>query len=117
VMIVTAFCFSFLKLCAINQKVMNIQDALKDDNVKIIDVRSMIEFQMGHVSGSINIPLNEIPQHVDEFKIANGPMVFCCASGGRSGQAVNYLQENGIKNICNGGGWMNVNFELSKIQG
>lgn len=116
VMIVTAFCFSFLKLCAINQKMMSIKDALRDANVQIIDVRSMMEYQMGHVSGSINIPLDEIPQHVEEFKSAKGPLIFCCASGNRSGQAVYYLEESGLQNIVNGGGWMNVNFEISNIE-
>lgn len=95
---------------------MNLKEALKDPNVQIIDVRSFMEYQMGHVSGSVNIPLNEIPQHVIEFKSATGPLVFCCASGNRSGQAAYYLQESGVENVCNGGGWMNVNYELSQIQ-
>lgn len=95
---------------------MSIKDALRDANVQIIDVRSMMEYQMGHVSGSINIPLDEIPQHVEEFKSAKGPLIFCCASGNRSGQAVYYLEESGLQNIVNGGGWMNVNFEISNIE-
>jgi rhodanese-related sulfurtransferase len=115
-MIVTAFCFSFLKLCAINQTIMNLKEALKNPNHQIIDVRSFMEFQMGHVAGSINIPLNEIPQHVEEFKSLSGALIFCCASGNRSGQAVYYLQESGVENVCNGGGWMNVNYELSQMQ-
>jgi phage shock protein E len=108
--------FRFLKLCAIKQIVMNLKEALKDPHVQIIDVRSFMEYQMGHVSGSVNIPLNEIPQHVTEFNSATGPLVFCCASGNRSGQAVYYLEESGVKNVINGGGWMNVNYEISQMQ-
>ena len=94
---------------------MNTKDALKDAAVRVIDVRSPMEFQMGHVAGSINIPLNEIPQQLSELKSYHGPQVFCCASGNRSGQAVYFLQENGISNAINRGGWMEVNYEISKM--
>ena len=36
------------------------------------------------------------------------PVVFCCASGGRSGQATSYFKSKGL-NCENGGGWMTVN--------
>lgn len=85
--------------------------------MRIIDVRSPMEFQMGHVAGSVNIPLNEIPQQLAELKNYPGPQVFCCASGNRSGQAVYFLQENGISNAINGGSWMDVNFEISQPKG
>jgi rhodanese-related sulfurtransferase len=35
---------------------------------------------------SINIPLNEIPERVEELKKLNAPLILCCASGNRSGQ-------------------------------
>ena len=95
---------------------MNLKDALNQNDVKIIDVRSVMEFQSGHVPGSVNIPLNEIPQHLDALKSESCPLILCCVSGNRSAQAVYYLQENGVKNAINGGGWMNVQFELSQIQ-
>jgi rhodanese-related sulfurtransferase len=93
---------------------MTLKDALNQSDVKIIDVRSVMEFQSGHVPGSVNIPLNEIPQHLDALKSESCPLILCCASGSRSAQAVYYLQENGVKNAINGGGWMNVQFELSQ---
>ena len=83
------------------------------ENRKIIDVRSRMEFMGGHVEGSINIPLQEIPEHIEEIKAMNEP-IFCCASGNRSGQAVNYLKAQGI-NCENGGGWMELNFKLQNI--
>ena len=61
----------------------------------------------GHVANSKNIPLNEIPERIEELKKMNH-LILCCASGGRSGQAARYLQQNGI--TCeNGGSWMDVN--------
>ena len=74
----------------------------------ILDVRTSSEFRGGHVAGSINIPLQEIQQRVHEIKSLPQPIILCCASGGRSGQATAYLKSLGIE--CeNGGGWMDVN--------
>ena len=69
----------------------------------IIDVRSPGEFSMGAVEGSINIPLDQVPHKVEEFKAMKKPLVLCCASGGRSGQAVQFLEANGVEDLYNGG--------------
>lgn len=74
----------------------------------IIDVRTPAEFMGGHVAGSINIPLNEIPTKVDEIKAMEQPIILCCASGNRSGQATMFLKQFGI-DCSNGGSWLMVN--------
>jgi len=74
----------------------------------IIDVRTPGEFMMGNVKGSINIPLDEVSSRVEEFKNIQGNVVLCCASGGRSGQATMFLQQNGLSNVYNGGGWQTL---------
>ena len=74
----------------------------------IIDVRTPGEFMGGHVAGSKNYPLQDLPSKVDELKGVGKPLVLCCASGARSGQAAGFLKSRGIE--CeNGGGWMQVN--------
>ena len=79
-----------------------------DKGAVIIDVRTPAEFQGGHVAGSKNIPLQNIQSKVSEIKKMNKPVVLCCASGARSGQATGFLKQQGIQ--CeNGGGWMQVN--------
>ncbi|WP_235893020.1 rhodanese-like domain-containing protein [Flavobacterium franklandianum] len=78
----------------------------------IVDVRTYGEFSGGNVAGSINIPLNEIPARMEELKALKAPLILCCASGGRSGQAQNYLSQNGIE-CYNGGSWLNVNYYKS----
>lgn len=78
----------------------------------IIDVRTPGEFMGGHVAGSINIPLQELQQRIDEIQAIRTPIVLCCASGNRSGQASAYLKAMGI--ACeNGGSWIDVNYSLS----
>ena len=72
----------------------------------IIDVRTPQEFFGGNTPGSINIPLNEIRESLDEIKSLQ-PIIFCCASGNRSGQATAYAKSLGIE--CeNGGSWIQV---------
>ena len=79
----------------------------------IVDVRTYGEFSGGNVAGSINIPLNEIPARIEELKAMKAPLVLCCASGMRSGQAQNYLSQNNIE-CYNGGSWLDVNYFKSK---
>lgn len=78
----------------------------------IVDVRTRAEYAGGHVAGSINIPLQEIIQHIDEIRALEAPVVFCCASGNRSGQATHYFQSLGV-DCENGGSWLEVNYQVS----
>ncbi len=79
----------------------------------IVDVRSAAEFSGGHVAGSMNIPLQEVPNRLAEIKALPQPIILCCASGNRSGQAASFLQAQGVQ--CeNGGGWMEVNNQLQQ---
>jgi rhodanese-related sulfurtransferase len=85
-----------------------LKSLLASDKTVVVDVRTPAEFMGGHVAGSINIPLNEVPQRLPEFKKMER-VVLCCASGGRSGQATTYLKQNGI-DCLNGGSWLDVNY-------
>jgi rhodanese-related sulfurtransferase len=84
-------------------------------NVKeatIVDVREPFECEQGMIEGSINIPLGEVPNRIEEFKTMKRPLVLCCKSGNRSGQAVQFLEANGLEDIYNGGSWGEVNERL-----
>ena len=83
---------------------MNIQELINDTETTIVDVRTAGEFAEGNVDGSINIPLNEVVDRMEELK-GMQPLVLCCLSGGRSGQATDFLQAQGCENVHNGGGW------------
>lgn len=77
----------------------------------IVDVRTPAEFAGGHVEGSINIPLQEIPIRVQEFKKMEAPVLLCCASGNRSGQATAYLKSHQI-DCSNAGSWFDVQSKM-----
>jgi phage shock protein E len=90
-----------------------VEKIIKEKKGTIVDVRSRGEFAGGHVVGAINIPLQEIVARMDEVKALKKPLVLCCASGNRSGQAHNYLVQTGIE-CYNGGSWLDVNYYQSQ---
>lgn len=69
-----------------------------------MDVRTPGEFASQHVPGAINIPLDEVAQRINEFKVLPKPIIAYCKSGNRSGMAVAILKQNGIAEAINGGG-------------
>jgi len=87
---------------------MNLQEWINSGEVSIVDVRTPEEFAGGNVAGSVNIPLNEVEARTEELRSMQ-PLVLCCLSGGRSGQATDYLQSKGFEKVVNGGAWTSVN--------
>lgn len=84
-------------------KNMNLTEIAK--KATIVDVRTREEYENdGRITNSINIPLQEIVQRADEIKALSQPIIFCCKSGGRSGQATDFFQQQGI-DCHNGGSW------------
>lgn len=83
-------------------------ETLISNGATIVDVRTPGEYQMGNIPGSLNIPLNEVPARIEEIKALEGPLVMCCASGNRSGQACAYLSNEGVE-CYNAGSWLDIN--------
>ena len=73
----------------------------------VIDVRRPDEFKKGHADGSINIPLQEMGNRLDEIKKIKQPIVLVCGGGTRHVKAFDLLKANGIESE-KGGGWKNV---------
>jgi rhodanese-related sulfurtransferase len=92
---------------------MLIKQIITEGRGTIVDVRTHTEYMGGHVAGSINIPLQEIPARLAEIKAIKAPLILCCASGNRSGQAQHYLSQQGIE-CYNGGSWLEVNAMAAK---
>jgi rhodanese-related sulfurtransferase len=86
-------------------KMNDIQELLKS-GATVVDVRTFAEYVDGHLNGSINIPLHELMNRIEEVKKMQGVIV-CCASGIRSNKAANILYQNGIS-CCDGGSWLNL---------
>jgi rhodanese-related sulfurtransferase len=74
----------------------------------IVDVRSPEEWEFdGHADCSVNYPLDEIQEKVEELKKYEH-IVLVCRSGNRAGVAKRILESAGLKNIENLGPWQNV---------
>jgi rhodanese-related sulfurtransferase len=72
----------------------------RGENITIIDVRSAAEYDSGHIPGSINIPVAELPGRMDTLN-DDRPVACVCASGQRSGQAAQMLALAGFSRVYN----------------
>ncbi len=81
----------------------------------IIDLRDAKEFREGHISGSRNIPLSSLKNHLEELREIQQPIVMVCKMGQTAGGAI---QQVGGQNLyrLEGGilGWQGQNLPLVK---
>lgn len=61
----------------------------------LIDVREPDEYTTVHVPGARLMPLQSVPENVEELRAA-APLIIICAAGGRSLSAAMWLSEQGI---------------------
>ncbi|NLJ00816.1 MAG: rhodanese-like domain-containing protein [Bacteroidales bacterium] len=69
----------------------------------LLDVRTKEEYESGHASGSVNIPLDVLTSQVERVK-KGVPVVAVCESGARSAYAARFLKSQGVE-AYNGGSW------------
>jgi hydroxyacylglutathione hydrolase len=73
--------------------------------LRIVDVRSPHEFRSGHVDGSVNIPVGDIPARARELS-GDGAVATICEGGYRSSLAASLLAHEGVPNPINVDGGM-----------
>ena len=84
------------------------------EQILLLDVRTSEEFDgtMGHIEGSILIPLYELEERLAELdEYQNHEIIVICRSGNRSGIGAQILIENGYKALNMDGGmiaWNNM---------
>ncbi len=67
------------------------------DDAVLLDVREQDEWDAGHAPSAVHIPLSDLPARLDELPdIDAGTLAVVCRSGGRSGQAVAWLSQQGF---------------------
>ncbi|MBO6536217.1 MAG: rhodanese-like domain-containing protein [Balneolaceae bacterium] len=102
--------FNFIKKALTPTEEINFKQ-LQQEGATIIDVRTPSEYQSGHVQGSKNIPLQQLPSSLDSLN-PHKTIIVCCASGARSGSAKRMLNKAGYDKVYNGGGWMQLQNKL-----
>lgn len=81
----------------------------------ILDVRSPMEFATGHVEGALNLPLDAfLDRYPSVLPSKSQKIVAYCASGARSGQVVQFLQQQGYTDVVNGVSASNVASQWQK---
>ena len=80
---------------------------LLKNGATVIDVRTPNEYRTGHVQGSLNIPLGTFKERLDEIAAIQEPVIVCCRSGVRSGQALSLLRRR-RDDCANGRSWKAV---------
>ena len=68
--------------------------------VTLLDVRTELEFGLGSLPGAVNIPLDDLRNHLDELP-ADKPIFVFCGVGLRGYLASNILQLNGFTDVRN----------------
>lgn len=94
-------------------------ELINHENAVIVDVRSIAEYNGGHIINAINIPLNGFKDQMGQLeKHRERPIVTCCRSGSRSGAAIKLLRKSGFERVHNlrGGmlAWENANLPVKR---
>ena len=106
--------FFIYKKITNGQKEKTVINMLKSsEKTVIVDVRTSEEFRGGHISNSINIPLDKISSSAEQLRDYDHVIVVC-ASGMRSAQAASILKSKGFTNVVNGGSWTSLKDIASK---
>ena len=73
----------------------------KGEKLNIIDVREEWEYDEKNI-GARNIPLNNLPQHIQALEdLKEEEVIVHCKSGKRSANAQKFLQQQGFKHVRN----------------
>ena len=71
-----------------------------DDEVVLLDVRDPWEYDTCRLAGSLNIPMGEITERMNELD-PEARTIVICHHGMRSFQVGDYLESSGFKDIVN----------------
>jgi len=79
----------------------------------VIDIRTPSEWNSGHISGSINLPLSQLKQHLDQVP-HDRRIAIHCAGGYRSSIASSLLSQSGITDLIELAGGI-IAWEAAKL--
>ncbi|OMP66295.1 sulfurtransferase TusA family protein [Domibacillus epiphyticus] len=71
-----------------------------NENLTILDVRELDEYEEGHIRGAVHIPLGEVEQRCGELK-KDELIYVICHSGRRSELAAQSMAKQGFKQLIN----------------
>lgn len=94
-------------------------EKMKNENEDffLLDVRDQFEYDICNLGGHL-IPLAELPQRLNELN-PDQKIIAHCKGGGRSSRAVEFLQQQGFKDVYNLKGgisawWKEIDTQMDK---
>jgi glyoxylase-like metal-dependent hydrolase (beta-lactamase superfamily II)/rhodanese-related sulfurtransferase len=75
-----------------------LEDAVADPGVQLVDIRNAGETEGGMITGATNIPLAQLARRLDEIDPAR-PVVLYCAGGWRSSVGASLLRSKGYPDV------------------
>jgi phage shock protein E len=80
--------------------------SLDPSQILVIDVRTREEYDAGHFSTAINIPVDQLASRIAELAPHKQKgIILYCHSGARAAAAEKTLKSNGFTNVINAGGY------------
>jgi rhodanese-related sulfurtransferase len=76
---------------------------IKNRKAILLDVRTLEEWNEGHATGALHIPIDELLAGKREGLDKSVPIYTYCRSGGRAGRAKDFLVEQGYQAVNAGG--------------
>jgi rhodanese-related sulfurtransferase len=85
----------------------------EEDDVIILDVRTLEEYETGHITEAISLPLDEIEAgSLDLVPDKEAVILVYCRSGSRSKQASKALVDEGYTNVYDFGGIIDWPYDI-----
>ena len=78
---------------------------INKEDVQIVDVRGVTEYEAGHVEGADNVFVGTLPDNLDKIS-KDKQVIIHCQAGDRSAVAYSLLKKYGFKNVKNFSGGM-----------
>ena len=82
----------------------DVKNLPRDGSVTLLDTRTKIEYENGHIDGFINIPLDSLRNHLDEID-KDKPVYVTCQVGLRGYIGARILSQNGFDTYNLAGGY------------
>ena len=90
--------------------------AAEVDNPMIIDVRTIEEWNAGHLASAQHIELQNIAGNIEQLVPDKDQQLYLyCRSGNRSGQAKAVIEQMGYSNVINAGGVGDASILLNEV--
>ena len=70
------------------------------EELRLVDCREPWEHDLVKLLDSANIPMNDTPARLDEYRAFAGPVVVYCHHGMRSLNVVTWLRGQGVENVA-----------------